>query len=319
MERPRQERRLPTFACLRTLACAAGLCLAGCYSARDIEVLESQLRRQEDAIHDYRGQLSNTHEELARARREIDELQRQLAAAHDNAEVLLPEQIHALAQVEDLAVDTWRTGLIDQDQHAGVDQLLLVLYPRDSDGQAVKVAGELEVEALDLTRPANEQVLGHWNFTTEETSELWHIGFVSVGFHVEVPLLSVPQGTELLLHAVLTTADGRQFSVTHSLPVRRRSNSDGPLPLEPVEQLFEQGPSSVSPPPLPATSRNVLVPAPPGEPVIGVNAAAGFATSAGDTAQRVDEDAVSDSGEFNRHRATETSDNWTVETIPDWQ
>ncbi len=234
---------------------------------------------------------------------------------------MLPEQIHALAQVEALAVDTWRTGLIDVDNQGGVDQLLLVLYPHDSDGQAVKVAGELEVEALDLTLPESEQMLGHWDFTSEEAGELWHIGFVSVGYHVQVPLLSVPQGTELLLHAVLTTADGRQFTVTHALPVRRRSNSDGPLPLEPVDQSFESDPSHVAPPPLPTTSRNVLVPEPPDEPFIGVDAAtAGFTTSApGDAAAPLEGEAAADRGDFNRHRPTDTSDNWTVDEIPDWQ
>lgn len=317
MESARPVWPLTARALPRSLAALVVLCLVGCYSAGDVELLESQLRRNEDALRDYRGRLNQANEELARKDREIDELHRQLASAHESPSTLLPEQIHALAQVEDIAVDTWRTGLIDVDNTGGADELLLVLYPRDSDGQAVKVAGDLEIKALDLTLPEAEQMLGHWTFSADQAAELWHVGFVSIGYHVQVPLRSTPRGTELLLHALLTTADGRAFTVTHALPVRRRANAgEPPLPLESVDRSFEDAASNEHiVPPLSTTSRSVLVPTPPGDSFsVDVDAeAAGFAS----TLPEDDEPPMPSAG--SPPRGTETSDNWTVEAIPAWR
>lgn len=304
----------------RHIVAFAGLLLAvGCSSSGDVELLEAQLRRQEDAMRGCRGQLTRTQQELQRAQREIDQLQRQLSDVETASATLLPEQVSALAQAEAIAVDTWRTGFVDQDNRAGVDHLLLVLYPHDADGDVVKVFGELEIEALDLSRPAAEQLLGHWTFSTEQARDLWHVGFVSTGFHINVPLPQQPHGAELLLHASLSTIDGREFTVTHALPVRRRLDPVTPTP-ESTEQLPPDGlhfePSAAAP--LPATGRSVLVPEPPADQVFDVDRedATESEPAWGGGPAATDDATFPETG---RPLPTTTSDNWTIDEIPAWR
>lgn len=294
--------------------------VCGCFAPGDVEMLESQLRRQEDLIRDCRSQLSHARQELQQAHRENDQLQRQLANIETDSGTLLPEQIGALAQAEALVVDTWRTGLIDQDNQAGVDHLLFVLYPRDDDGEVVKVFGEIEVEALDLSRPEAEQVLGHWSFTTAEARDLWHVGFVSTGFHINVPLPQQPVGTVLLLHASLRTVDGRLFEVTHSLPVRGRAGNSAPMPLQPSNEFFPIGDShrEERSAPIMNTSRSVLVPEPPAEDAFGEQWPTPAGIDNGLEVELIGSERPAISPSYNR-RPTTTSDNWTTESIPSWR
>lgn len=295
--------------------------VCGCFAPGDVEMLESQLRRQEDMIRDCRSQLNQTRQELQQAHRENDQLQRQLAAIETDSATLLPEQIGALAQAEGLMVDTWRTGLIDQDNQPGVDHLLFVLYPRDDDGDVVKVFGELEVEALDLARPEAEQVLGHWRFTTPQVRDLWHVGFVSTGFHINVPLPQQPLGSELLLHASLRTVDGRMFEVTHTLPVRRRAGQSAPPSLQQPSEFFPIDVSDREDRPAPSmtASRSILVPEPPSEDTFGAQWPTPEGIDNSPEADVIGTERPSISPSFNRHSPTTTSDNWTTDSIPSWR
>jgi hypothetical protein len=89
-----------------------------------------------------------------------------------------------------------------------------VLAPHDGDGDLVKLGGELEVEVLDLTRPADQQRIGNWKYSAEQTRELWHSGFLASGFQLDLPVGTVPKTGEVILHGRLKTTDGRQFDTT---------------------------------------------------------------------------------------------------------
>jgi hypothetical protein len=209
-------RRQP--ACFRIVLCTVIACtLAGCLGARgDIETVEAQLRQQQDRADQYARQLSQTQDELNLARKEADLLRRQMTET--GGQPLPAEFTESLFQVQALQINGLMSGGRDRDGQPGDEVLVAVLTPVDEHGDLVKLPGTIELEALDLTRPEGERQLGKWTFDAAQSRDLWKSGLFSAGYQVEVPWQQ-PPAEELMLHARLTTADGRHFDATHPVKV----------------------------------------------------------------------------------------------------
>ena len=211
--------------------------LAGCAGSRgDMDLVEARLRDQQDLVTRYEQLVDASQQELLLARQETNLLRTQLAEA--GASPLLPEHADVLLRAEKLAFHEMMTGARDTDGRAGDDGLNIVLAPQTDDGETVRLIGELEIEALDLSRSEGDQRIGKWYFTIEEAQELWHSGFLASGFQVDLPWKSRPRSDQVLLHARLSSPDGRQLNASHTvtvdLPViQTAATSDGMPRIEP--------------------------------------------------------------------------------------
>src|SRR5262249_60082751 len=107
----------------------------------------------------------------------------------------------------------------DRNGLPGDDGLSVLLTPVDAHGDLVKLAGDIELDLFDMTRPAEEQRLGLWKFTLDEVRTHWHKGFLSAGYLFQVDWQTPPVSSELTLHARMTVADGRQFDATTQVKV----------------------------------------------------------------------------------------------------
>ncbi len=130
----------------------------GCASRGNVDVLESQLRKQEDQIFAIEAQLSQSESELTLARREVQTLRVQLAER--GKPTLLPEQSQSLHRLAGVRVQKYFSGGLDRDGVPGDDLLNVVVVPHDEDGETVKSPGELEIEAIDLSAPEDARQLG---------------------------------------------------------------------------------------------------------------------------------------------------------------
>ncbi|MCA9055186.1 MAG: hypothetical protein KDA75_15205 [Planctomycetaceae bacterium] len=228
----------------RRLAAAIALvALTGCAGSRgDMDLVEARLRDQQDLVARYEQLVDSSQQELVLARQETNLLRTQLANAGQSP--LLPEHADVLLRAEKLAFHQMMTGARDVDGHPGDDALNVVLTPQSNQGETVRLIGELDLEALDLSRPEGQQRIGQWKFTTAQAAELWHAGFLASGFQMDLPWESRPRSSDVLLHARLTTPDGRQLDASHSihvdLPVVQTAMTadaapriePGPLPFE---------------------------------------------------------------------------------------
>ncbi len=195
------------------------LCLLafGCAGRSSTDLLEARLRERETRIADLQADLQRTREELKIARRELHLLERQRRT--EDASAPLPEQLDRLARLEQVALSTLISGGLDRDGLPGDEGIVLLLTPLDSDGDLVKVPGQIEIEALELSRPADQQRIGRWTFGTDESRELWHRGFFAAGYLLELPWQTAPRSSEVLIHARFTTVDGRQFDTSRTFPI----------------------------------------------------------------------------------------------------
>ena len=198
------------------MSAACLLAIFGCASRGQVELLESRLRLQEDQLLAQQAQLAAGEVDLHAARQEADLLRAQLTA--QGRHPLLPEQADVLFHATGIEFNSLVTGGLDRDGQPGDDLLNVLLMPHDADGEPVKLAGDIRLELLDLAAEENEQQLGVWDFSKEQSRDYWRRGLFGTGFLFDLTWQRPPLNGELLLRAEMTTADGRKFHT--SMPVK---------------------------------------------------------------------------------------------------
>jgi hypothetical protein len=248
---------------------------AGCASTGQLDVLESRLRRQEDANNQLQAQLTESKNQLQAARRETVDLRTQLA---EGKKVAHAEQITALGTVEGISLNKYLTGGLDRDGVPGDEVFSAVVVPADADGNLVKAPGSVVLTVLDLSKPESEQRVGHWEFGPKESEELWHSGFLGSGYVVRVPWQKLPDSPTLLVHARLKTVDGRQFDTSQSIRINppsatAQASTQPPAPRsEPrrLQNVPAQPPAALpQPPPVQPASLDTAMTKPAASPIPG--------------------------------------------------
>lgn len=132
------------------------------------------------------------------------------------------EQQVAWGSVSSLELHKLTSGLTGQSE-SGEVQLNLVLQPLDGDGELVKVAGELTVNAAAIGDDGVTRDLVTRDYSITKSRELWTRGFVSTGFHVTVALPGealalVKKAENVLVTASLKLGPDRVYTVSELLP-----------------------------------------------------------------------------------------------------
>lgn len=197
--------------------CLLAAAVCGCAARRTHEVVESRLREQNQLLSERESDLRKTEGELEIARREADTLRQQLIA--DGKSPILPEQADVLFRATGIKINELLTGSLDQDGQPGDELLTAVIVPHDADGEPMKLPGEMEIELFDLSRPGEEKRIGSWTFDASQSREYWHSGFLSSGYMFRLPWQQPPASSQVVLHARLKTADGRQFDTSSTIEV----------------------------------------------------------------------------------------------------
>ena len=83
----------------------------------------------------------------------------------------------------------------------------------------MKLPGQIELTLLDPAVAEGQREVGRWNFTVEECRQHWTRGLTGAGYQFTVPLAASPAHDSLVLHAKLTTVDGRSFDASQIVRV----------------------------------------------------------------------------------------------------
>ena len=216
-----RRRSAPLWLVLTSAALASSaLSSSGCASRGNVDALEAQLRQTQDSLRHSEQRMAKVQSELDLAHREKEVLRQQMTAANGPSSGALPEQTQALARISGLSINKLMSGGKDQDGDQADEALQLIVAPHDADGDLVKVAGQMEIEAYDMSRTGEDKRVGRWVFDSGEARKHWHSGFLSSGFQFHLPWEQSPGGKEILVHARLVTSDGRQFDTNQTINVR---------------------------------------------------------------------------------------------------
>ncbi|WP_166823783.1 hypothetical protein [Thalassoroseus pseudoceratinae] len=250
-----------------------GLLLAfcGCASRGNVELLESELRQQEDRYYALSHELQAVRSELEIAREEA-ELLRTRQVNHSGT-ALLPEQTRSLVRMSELGISKLFTGGLDRDDQPGDEAFAVLLNPLDDDGEVIKLPGQVDMVLLDFASNEDGEPIGRWSFSTEETREHWHAG-LSQGFLFRLPWQQRPAGSKLIVHARMTTPDGRDFLASHPFQITPPSGAVPPgtqlaLPPVPRERMPQQ--SAVVPEPMPTPDAEPKIEVAEAEPVFDLS------------------------------------------------
>ena len=201
----------------RFAACLLTTAWLGCSTAKTVDVLESRLRHQEDMLAGYESEMKRVKSELGMARHEAEDLRLQLA---ESGQSTVPaEESGALFRTAGIQFSALMTGGADLDGEAGHDGLSVVLVPHDHDGELVKLPGNVELEAFDLSAPGGAQRIGHWTFGQREIHNYWHKGVIQSGYQFELPWQTPPTSEKVLLVGHLSAANGRKFDTTLTVKI----------------------------------------------------------------------------------------------------
>ena len=112
------------------------------------------------------------------------------------------------------------TGGLAADGHAGRERLKVILEPLDGEGDVVKRAGRLDLEALDLGG-AEPKRFAQWSWPAEEFTKTWLSGLGLYGYVLKLdwPGGRPPTGERVLLRARFTTLEGEVLEAETEAPL----------------------------------------------------------------------------------------------------
>lgn len=207
---------------------SATLLGVGCASSKNMEALESRLRVSEDRA--------------IEAERALSEAQREIATLRDEV-VLVREQAAGQGRVvsqgprpTELAFVSLMTGGVDEDGSPGDEAVRAIVQPIADETGPIRAEGELVVELLDISAPADDRVCGSWRFEGQELRDLWSAGLFSTGYELTLAPQNRPLPDGALLLARFTTPEGDQLEATHTLKLRPDLSVAGG-PRGPVRQV----------------------------------------------------------------------------------
>lgn len=193
------------------------LLVVGCAPSGRTELLEARLREQEDRLAETEAKLAEAKAANKVSLREVTALYRKLDEHEKTA--LLPEEAAPLFRLEKIEFSKLMTGSLDRDGQPGDEMVSAVLLPLDAQGSLVKVPGQVELELVDLSQPEGSRQVGRWDFSSDVVADHWHNGLVSSGYSFQLPWQQTPASSNLILHARLTTVDGRTFETSREITV----------------------------------------------------------------------------------------------------
>ena len=114
------------------------------------------------------------------------------------------------------------TGGINADGRPGDQRLKVVLEPLDAEGDVVKRAGSLKLEALE---PGGKEAtpIGRWAWPTEEFAKTWlsGLGLYAYVLKLDWPGGKPPASDRVLLRARFTALSGEVLQAEQEITLRR--------------------------------------------------------------------------------------------------
>jgi hypothetical protein len=210
-----------------SLAWMLGLALAAAAAGcRSCDRVEAELRARE-------RELREIKEELDRTKAYANGLQTELNSEHGLPPPVWTDPPVTPYPMRSLVLGRQTSGL-ESNYGSGDQALQVVVEPHDAEDQAVKVAGNLVVQALEITPEGAKKPLSTWEISAEQLRRSWHSGLLSTGYTVVLPWKTCPTTERLRVVAQFKLPDGRTFEADKDIVIHLPPPGSRPVP--PPEQ-----------------------------------------------------------------------------------
>lgn len=251
----------------------------GCRNNRG-DVLEAEVRGRDRELRELRTEcdtIRTTNEALER------ELYRQRGIVPPpNLNNRTPDRSALPAGLREVALGSG-TGGIDDDRAPGDEALMVVIVPKDDDGQSVRAVGAVTITAREIDPQGAKTFLSSWEISATDLRRYWKSGLLSTGYSITLPWKKVPTRTKMRVEVRFVSPDGRVYEAERDITIRPPAPGSGTpggtTPANPAEQPADSTtppegllPANVLPMPAPVSLRDAIrirmpVPSPdPNEP-----------------------------------------------------
>jgi hypothetical protein len=166
---------------------------------------------------------SDLQDQVANLQRQRDADQAQIVALQNRqptTEMLSQQRLEKLYTVQGIKFCRLTGGSTLSDSREYDSGLHVSVVPIDDDGQSIKAAGSVAIEAFDLSAPAHVRI-GRWLFTTEQARASWLGEALLYNFVFDCPWQTRPNHPSLTIKVTFTDElTGRQFTTQTQVQVR---------------------------------------------------------------------------------------------------
>jgi len=135
------------------------------------------------------------------------------------------------------------TGGVDNDGRPGDETLMVVIVPKDDDGTAVKIPGQVMVQAYEVTREGLKSCIGQWNVSPEQLKKTWKSGLISSGYFVPLQWDKLPSTDRVRVVIRYQLLDRKEFEADKDVSVRPLPGGNaGVIPSIPSPNVPEELP-----------------------------------------------------------------------------
>lgn len=214
-----------------------------------MELLERDLRYLEDKVYSLQDVVEQKNAEINSVRRENETLRKRLglpdleddfqsfndlpetpemlatrlkpvtgspalqAPTIDLGMALSPEEAEVVDRhVTAIHINPRLTGGYDFDKKPGDEGVMVVIEPRNRNGQYVDETGQLSIVLLDPQKEGKEAYVARWDFEAYEAQEKMKRSLLGKGIHMQLPWPGgYPEHETLVLFVRYETPDGRKI------------------------------------------------------------------------------------------------------------
>lgn len=239
------------------------LALSGCRSDPNIELLERDLRYLEDKVYSLQDVVEDKESQINSIRRENETLRKRLGLPDlqddfrsQNDLPKMPELLTATAlrpvsrapalqaptidlgialdadeaevvdrHVTAIQINPRLSGGYDFDKKPGDEGVMVVIEPRNRNGQYIDETGQLSVVLLDPALEGKNAYVARWDFDSIDAQAKMKRSLLGKGIHLQLPWTAgYPEHESLVLFVRYETPDGRKLEQKKEIRVQLPAN-----------------------------------------------------------------------------------------------
>ncbi|MEX0867702.1 MAG: hypothetical protein WD030_10110, partial [Pirellulales bacterium] len=130
------------------------------------------------------------------------------------------QAVAASTEVQSIGLNKLLTGGYNMDGHPGDEGILVVIEPRDGQGEIIAAAGEVSIVLLDEQAAGDQKRFARWDFEPHEVQARWRESPLGHGLHFELPWpADPPTHKQMHIFARLVTADSRKLAADKPIKI----------------------------------------------------------------------------------------------------
>lgn len=200
-----------------------GIVLASaCAGCKTCDLVEAELREQTNRADMLQRQLDEKKSQIVSLQTSLEAMQPKGSAKPPDARITPEDAVRRIAVTKiELGL---LTGGKDTNNDGIDDAIVVVIVPKDGDGDSLKAIGTAEITLAELAPTGVTKEVARKNISLDEIQKSWRPSLFGAGYAIQLPMPAF-EGDQLRISAKFTTVDGRMFQAERDVKIKRGAGS----------------------------------------------------------------------------------------------